>query len=125
MRISDWSSDVCSSDLAGGYFLDDQGDFRHAQCRPAICFRQGDATKSRIANRLPRLVRKSVRGILVTPILDTKGFADTTRRVLDHSLLIGESKIHHIAHQWRSEEHTSELKSLMRISYAVFCLKKT
>src|SRR3546814_5964648 len=27
--------------------------------------------------------------------------------------------------QWRSEEHTSELQSLMRISYAVFCLKKT
>src|SRR3546814_4771822 len=28
------------------------------------------------------------------------------------------------AHRWRSEEHTSELQSLMRISYAVFCLKK-
>src|SRR3546814_6622490 len=27
-------------------------------------------------------------------------------------------------HRWRSEEHTSELQSLMRISYAVFCLKK-
>src|SRR3546814_2888327 len=31
----------------------------------------------------------------------------------------------HIAHFARSEEHTSELQSLMRISYAVFCLKKT
>src|SRR3546814_1637471 len=29
-----------------------------------------------------------------------------------------------LATQWRSEEHTSELQSLMRISYAVFCLKK-
>src|SRR3546814_7516415 len=102
-RIANKQLPDCGPCAAGGYFLDDQGDFRHAQCRPAICFRQGDATKSRIANRLPRLVRKSVRGILVTPILDTKGFADTTRR---------------------SEEHTSELQSLMRISYAVFCLKK-
>src|SRR3546814_4438770 len=32
--------------------------------------------------------------------------------------------IHHHQHQVRSEEHTSELQSLMRISYAVFCLKK-
>src|SRR3546814_5245827 len=30
----------------------------------------------------------------------------------------------YIAERWRSEEHTSELQSLMRISYAVFCLKK-
>src|SRR3546814_8430556 len=32
---------------------------------------------------------------------------------------------HHLDFWWRSEEHTSELQSLMRISYAVFCLKKT
>src|SRR3546814_9247246 len=31
---------------------------------------------------------------------------------------------HHALHPGRSEEHTSELQSLMRISYAVFCLKK-
>src|SRR3546814_4136658 len=31
---------------------------------------------------------------------------------------------HRLTRQWRSEEHTSELQSLMRISYAVFCLKK-
>src|SRR3546814_2069332 len=31
---------------------------------------------------------------------------------------------HELAHSWRSEEHTSELQSLMRISYAVFCFKK-
>src|SRR3546814_8494331 len=31
---------------------------------------------------------------------------------------------HHVLRRWRSEEHTSELQSLMRISYAAFCLKK-
>src|SRR3546814_3199349 len=34
------------------------------------------------------------------------------------------SKVDELACVWRSEEHTSELQSLMRISYAVFCLKK-
>src|SRR3546814_6843567 len=47
-----------------------------------------------------------------------------------HPLLIldrfGEGRVAQIMsdHMWRSEEHTSELQSLMRISYAVFCLKK-
>src|SRR3546814_3978665 len=36
--------------------------------------------------------------------------------------VMGDVKL--IGHAWRSEEHTSELQSLMRISYAVFCLKK-
>src|SRR3546814_3653863 len=35
-----------------------------------------------------------------------------------------ECLVHELAHAGRSEEHTSELQSLMRISYAVFCLKK-
>src|SRR3546814_10387097 len=59
-----------------------------------------------------------------------------TRRSSDlHRCLVGEDVAKHVvgddhvellrcAHQLRSEEHTSELQSLMRISYAVFCLKK-
>src|SRR3546814_5202029 len=35
-----------------------------------------------------------------------------------------QDSIRHLARHWRSEEHTSELQSLMRISYAVFCLKQ-
>src|SRR3546814_3169170 len=44
-------------------------------------------------------------------------------RLLDRSWLIGHEHHHGFA-ECRSEEHTSELQSLMRISYAVFCLKK-
>src|SRR3546814_3553318 len=46
--------------------------------------------------------------------------------VAQWSLLIGHARQHALAHRLveRSEEHTSELQSLMRISYAVFCLKK-
>src|SRR3546814_8727243 len=43
-------------------------------------------------------------------------------RVLDHGGAVGQGSRHQ--HVLRSEEHTSELQSLMRISYAVFCLKK-
>src|SRR3546814_3598454 len=42
-----------------------------------------------------------------------------------HALLSGKSHVSSSAPPFRSEEHTSELQSLMRISYAVFCLKKT
>src|SRR3546814_1501341 len=48
---------------------------------------------------------------------------DQVRRELLHGLLEGTSQATH-ADETRSEEHTSELQSLMRISYAVFCLKK-
>src|SRR3546814_3862330 len=43
---------------------------------------------------------------------------------LRHHRTLGMQKMHRNNHYFRSEEHTSELQSLMRISYAVFCLKK-
>src|SRR3546814_2399408 len=55
---------------------------------------------------------------------DAPGGRSTGRRHLDidpPGLTVG---LHSFAAQFRSEEHTSELQSLMRISYAVFCLKK-
>src|SRR3546814_2504762 len=97
MRISDWSSDVCSSDLVIAYarrFLDQ-----------AVGLREGshaDAAGYAIED-----------GVLAVTL---GGGAKTG--LADPSKLAG----------WRgdarSEEHTSELQSLMRISYAVFCLKK-
>src|SRR3546814_7430089 len=132
MRISDWSSDVCSSDLD-----------------PAL----GQA------NRYVGLSHRS--GLRVRFIIDTHTHADhfsavrqlkqefgaatvmhrespsphVDIRVEDgHLLPLGELRlnmIHTPGHtrdsmcvHVRSEEHTSELQSLMRISYAVFCLKK-
>src|SRR3546814_7975831 len=83
MRISDWSSDVCPSDLTGE---PNKGEFSNA-CRKMGLYLGGVA--------LPRCLpdRNSASGSHAFP-------------------------------HWRSEEHTSELQSLMRISYAVFCLKK-
>src|SRR3546814_7690416 len=84
MRISDWSSDVCSSDLS----LDADRTAR----------RRGRSTNDRLF-----------------------GFS---RSGVEPSAADGPARGRLCADDRRSEEHTSELQSLMRISYAVFCLKK-
>src|SRR3546814_7830727 len=107
MRISDWSSDVCSSDL-----------LKYA----------GEASRLVIGRR--NTIREHV-----TMNPGTAGGGMETRVGDDCLFMVGA----HVAHDCRigdrvvlannatlarSEEHTSELQSLMRISYAVSCLKK-
>src|SRR3546814_1418591 len=92
MRISDWSSDVCSSDLAG---RPSAARFALNPCTRGASLRAGNA----------RPYSKPI-GECHDP---------------DHQAIA--EPLGHIR-QRRSEEHTSELQSLMRISYAVFCLKK-
>src|SRR3546814_5757352 len=103
MRISDWSSDVCSSDLA----LDDLVDraIRMAREAPEDKW-AGLAPADRLLHGAP-------------PHLDLADRAEPTPEALKALALEAED-----AARARSEEHTSELQSLMRISYAVFCLKK-
>src|SRR3546814_5559550 len=108
MRISDWSSDVCSSDLA---------------CRAAVRLRAARARGgARCGARRVGEAAVIVRAIGVLVLAWTLGFA-----VFMVAARAARSHAHHRcdrrAHR-RSEEHTSELQSLMRISYAVFCLKK-
>src|SRR3546814_10565645 len=103
MRISDWSSDVCSSDLPCRYpRYNRPPDIQNAQA-PWRPVRQSDNYRDR---RIPNLPRSSERRSA-----GTNGREATIR-------------VAHCAEAPRSEEHTSELQSLMRISYAVFCLKK-
>src|SRR3546814_4562867 len=91
MRISDWSSDVCSSDLRDG------GGLPGAQPFKTFASDLFNAFSERILCPLPTQIIASIWSSLATAWL--------------------------VAAR-RSEEHTSELQSLMRISYAVFCLKK-
>src|SRR3546814_2099260 len=98
MRISDWSSDVCSSDLAGQRL--DPADTRRYRAfvhdlEQADVARRGDM---RAAAQLQTVDRRVIA-------------AGAPHR----------DDAHFIA---RSEEHTSELQSLMRISYAACCLNK-
>src|SRR3546814_1435850 len=103
MRISDWSSDVCSSDLG---LLPDPG---------GSTVRQGATGQGRKTAALP--TPRAFSNRLNSCRVD--GPASPHRsRVLQGFGLLGP------VHYRRSEEHTSELQSLMRISYAVFCLKK-
>src|SRR3546814_6313918 len=115
MRISDWSSDVCSSDLqALGERL------RHLEIGgQAIDQAQADAD----ADGGQRLAPPAV--LILVP-----DRADVVEAVKLIPLQIGpvgstiELQFQRRTEAVRSEEHTSELQSLMRISYAVFCLKK-
>src|SRR3546814_8142225 len=102
MRISDWSSDVCSSDLVGSY----RGSSLF--CGSPPCGRPNTAQPSR-----SHLVHGNALGIT-----DPHRHRDAGAHALgDHAevLELGEED---------RKSNTSELQSLMRISYAVFCLKK-
>src|SRR3546814_3370150 len=106
MRISDWSSDVCSSDLSRA-----RQRFRAARPVGRADRRRGRAQgrgrRSQIRNAVARRRHRIGQ--------DRSLYGSDRRR--DRRGSAG-------ARAARSEEHTSELQSLMRISYAVFCLKK-
>src|SRR3546814_8187870 len=113
MRISDWSSDVCSSDLI---------DIIHAQGR--IEAREGRSGELRAAVErvLRRVLDTLAAGIAAGEAIDV-GIFDIVSREYRIAIFGVVQRISDIEDK-RSEEHTSELQSLMRISYTVFCLKK-
>src|SRR3546814_9671342 len=106
MRSSDWSSDVCSSDLRIGDDSSriDLGDQRVEGQRPRL---------RRLFERLPEKRLEADRGLMPRD----------RHRSLDRPVKAAGGRFDRLPR--RSEEHTSELQSLMRISYDVFCLKKT
>src|SRR3546814_10565817 len=101
MRISDWSSDVCSSDLRQPKR---KSPMPMVAAKAARCALQPDREGGRSLHRKGADDRADKEHAQDRHDHDDRGIDD--RLVL------------------RSEEHTSELQSLMRISYAVFCLKK-
>src|SRR3546814_1639091 len=107
MRISDWSSDVCSSDLA----VEPNRDLA-AENNPATALNDD----GRCVVGLFRLTGGA------RPVIGTLG----KRSALPFPLVVAGIQFGPLPTLicCRSEEHTSELQSLMRISYAVFCLKK-
>src|SRR3546814_1454528 len=119
MRISDWSSDVCSSDL-----LRDNGGDENFHLH-AVDLASGESRD-------------------LTPYEKTRAFVTGVSHLHPDSVLVGmndrDAKWHDLysvdlgsgertlvernTQEFRSEEHTSELHTLMSTSYAVFCLKK-
>src|SRR3546814_2807664 len=124
MRISDWSSDVCSSDLGrerGRLFNDQAGDPRaHAGIPEAgdMLGGRGDSLGLALSRQITRnLVRHVDQPLAGRHDFILVAHGSDPIRLLPEVQCGGSGA--------RSEEHTSELQSLMRISYAVFCLKKT
>src|SRR3546814_7383616 len=115
MRISDWSSDVCSSDLGAFQVVGLDHHLEARQMRRQRCpLRAGRPPLAR-----PEAITL---GFLIRLVLQALGFAKGDCLVFQRQgQLVGGQLFRALA---RSEEHTSELQSLMRSSYAVFCLKK-
>src|SRR3546814_4233727 len=118
MRISDWSSDVCSSDLCA---------LRLRRCplccackrnmKPlCVCLdrlfvtanRTSNAGRAMLCTEIDKRLTQKLAGVIFRKRNDWRADIAALRH----------------AEAFRSEEHTSELQSLMRNSYAVFCLKK-
>src|SRR3546814_1051901 len=111
MRISDWSSDVCSSDLFITIGTGGQTGVYY-QVGGAVC----------------RLVNRNTAEHHIKCTHTTGGSVDNINGIRNGDLNFGVAQSDWQYHAYngtsRSEEHTSELQSLMRISYAAFCLKK-
>src|SRR3546814_9056752 len=115
MRISDWSSDVCSSDLGGADLSLRSVEKFVAYWNPAL---KADAKgHAQFTFTTPdNLSGWRVLAMAVTPS-DRMGLGQGGIKVSKPT------ELRSALPNQRSEEHTSELQSLMRMSYAVFCLK--
>src|SRR3546814_5514811 len=131
MRISDWSSDVCSSDLAGSTSGVAQWTGKFSGTWPGVTHNSGyepgpyanekplftitAANAAQYAGKLSEgekaLLSKYPKSFRMNIYPSHRDFAESARTC-------------ERAKKNRSEEHTSELQSLMRSSYAVFCWKK-
>src|SRR3546814_5746333 len=114
MRISDWSSDVCSSDLRPAGQVGDRPQARVAGCNVAMAVDGGRSRATSLCEQ-PGAGRGNGRASARRDLRRMVGRTDRGDR-----RAIGRGRHGYCT---RSEEHTSELQSLMRISYAVFCLK--
>src|SRR3546814_10852946 len=122
MRISDWSSDVCSSDLVF-----------NCSSMPCSCSFMTSTCSGASRYKLPSANLAASSACLDSSWAMVSGMASSSRcsHEVMRATLGGRafsaataSFFRALFSSRRSEEHTSELQSLMRISYAVFCLKK-
>src|SRR3546814_7626267 len=120
MLISDWSSDVCSSDLRSRYV--ELPLFGPRTVRDVFGL-IGDAPLSPLRQVEEDTARVFAQGLQLVDVRTQLFAVDSMREgATDDYALVRDAWLQRRNYQ-RSEEHTSELQSLMRISYAVFCLK--
>src|SRR3546814_7346382 len=111
MRISDWSSDVCSSDLT-------RAGRAHRLAAAGAGARRYRSHRHRGALASNYRLHAAGVAVLCAVLAEAGGMASQSSSLRSGAQGLAKRT------RSRSEEHTSELQSLMRISYAVFCLKK-
>src|SRR3546814_4879287 len=127
MRISDWSSDVCSSDLRPetGALVLHPGLKRIEPARGLSQYQKRGRARCAHSRHGARPEKKPLRRLDLPEPCGSRSMAQQTRSAV---FIVADIKKRRPSVNptidYRSEEHTSELQSLMRISYAVFCLKK-
>src|SRR3546814_7406854 len=129
MRISDWSSDVCSSDLDEPLSTFCAAGNHHGEVRACFVKYYSEGSQYQAANEpLDTLTTKPRFAIVQVPV-EELGLTEEQRfeawwiaRFLE--MYGTKDQGNPLTEHLRSDEHTSELQSLMRISYAVFCLKQ-
>src|SRR3546814_6288438 len=131
MRISDWSSDVCSSDLHKDQIWSG-GKTKRPVCRQEQRRWKRSMPRPACLHELPSR-RPSPELPMLRPTDDPRGKQQVRRRSTKRKKIQTQSQASggsvpfrrttlSLAYPLRSEEHTSELQSLMRIQYDVFCL---
>src|SRR3546814_4239395 len=143
MRISDWSSDVCSSDLAadvpdllevevfgalGGFHSERRVAARAAAAGDVVALLGVFGQREERLEHTVGVVDQRLRDAVVADAgkapfaVGRAEFVDERLAVLRAGRVGESADVECRDSGWRSEEHTSELQSLMRISYAVFCV---
>src|SRR3546814_7858539 len=127
MRISDWSSEVCSSDLI-------KSRAKHLFCGVTLSTSYNKYSKDSYhlsyesglyrQTDLVKIIRDTVIYFALTPQELSEINADSLAKLQNRAWKRISNRPKEKKGDYRSEEHTSELQSLMRISNAVFCLKK-
>src|SRR3546814_6901386 len=119
MRISDWSSDVCSSDLTNNkHRVQTVAEMAGLKVRVQQSPSSVDFFESLNTNAIPMSWNQLYTALETNTVDGQENPIGTI-----HMAKLNDVQ-KYMTLTARSEEHTSELKSLMRISYAVFCLKK-
>src|SRR3546814_8498229 len=119
MRMRDWSSDVCSSDLRQRrHDAYPDGAVSATQARSHLCYRLPELLGAECCLSDEQSAGRSWPRSRAAPL--EQRYAKPSFQQLYPAR---DCRLRYVKYS-RSEEHTSELQSLMRISYAVFCLKK-
>src|SRR3546814_1727491 len=123
MRISDWSSDVCSSDLSDAALVSidraialapEDAELHFHRAGYLVGGRQLEAAQAALSQTVELDPNQFGAYVMQAQLALGRGDVDEAERLARLAARV----------EPRSEEHTSELQSLMRTTYAVFCLKK-